>query len=431
MEQLYVGVGRETITPPLGTMLMGYTPARPALELHDDLHATAFAFAYGDVKALLVSCDLCNLRDDAQRIVREEIEKVTGVSEENLILACTHTHSGPLTRLDPDEEFNFTRDMLRGLAAKAAKTALENLRPAQIGIGITESRVGVNRREIKENGSIALGQCPYGTYDPQMTVISFREPDGTPIGNLIHYGCHNTGSGKNDAITRDWCGVAIDRLEQQSGGVTAFINGCAGDVGPRLANGKTTANLEMALELGGQAAIDAVRAWRSIKIWENAPLKVLRDNVSLPLEKVGTPEEIRAQAAALGDPETLGGTMLSSYRNLIRRAEYIEAGNVPAETKEIPHTAVAIGPLVLFTVPFEPFSTLLLRIKEHSPYPYTICVGYANGSMSYFPSMDQLIRGGYEVRMFKTVNLIPFADDSEQHYVDGSLQMIRKLYAQE
>ena len=123
--------------------------------------------------------------------------------------------------------------------------------------------------------------------------------------------------------------------------------------------------------------------------------------------------------------------MLSSYRNLIRRAEYIEAGNVPAETKEIPHTAVAIGPLVLFTVPFEPFSTLLLRIKEHSPYPYTICVGYANGSMSYFPSMDQLIRGGYEVRMFKTVNLIPFADNSEQYYVDGSLRMIRKLYAQE
>ena len=428
MEQFQVGIGREKITPPLGTLLHGYVPYRPALALHDDVFVTAFAFGYGDTRALLLSCDLCLLSERSLEAVWEEIEKETGISRENMLIACTHTHSGPVTHWKMSGEINFTWDILRYAAAKAAKAALENLRPAQMGVGTTESHVGVNRRQIKEDGSVILGQNPYGPYDPQMTVISFREPDGTPIGNLIHYGCHNTGSGKNDEITRDWCGVAIDRLEQQSGGVTAFINGCGGDVGPRLANGRTTGNLQLALELGGQAAVDAVRAWRSIKIWEDAPtLKLIRENVRLPFMKVGTPDEIRAQAAALGDPEKLVGLMRSSYDNLMERAEYIEAGNVPEEYQDLPHTAIAIGPLAFYGIPFEPFSILTLRVKEHSPYPYTLGVGYANGSFSYFPSMDQLIRGGYEVRMFQTMNQIPFAEDAEQHYVTGCLDMLRKL----
>ena len=50
----------------------------------------------------------------------------------------------------------------------------------------------------------------------------------------------------------------VDRLEAQTGAVTAFINGCGGDCGPRLPNGKTTGDLQMALELGGKAGVDAV-----------------------------------------------------------------------------------------------------------------------------------------------------------------------------
>ncbi len=430
MEMLQVGVAREVITPPVGTLLEGYAPPRPALSVHDDLHVTAFAFAYGQVRALLLSCDVCLLTEEPLKVVCDEIEKQTGISRQNVIVACTHTHSGPITCFDPDIDFCFTREILRFAAAKATKAALENLRPAQMGIGTTESHVGINRRQIREDGTVVLGQCPYGSYDPQMTVIAFREPDGTPIGNLIHYGCHNTGSGINSEITRDWCGVAIDRLAQQSGGITAFINGCGGDVGPRLANGRTIADLEMALELGGQAAVDAVRAWRSIKIWEDAPVKVLRDHVRLPFMKVGTPEEIRAQAAALGDPEKLVGHTRTSYDNLMKRAAYLEAGNVPEEYEDIPHTAIAIGPLVLYSIPFEPFSILTLRVKEHSPYPYTLGVGYGNGFLFYFPSMDQVIRGGYEVRMFLTMKNIPYAEDAEQHYVAGCLAMLRKLYEQ-
>jgi hypothetical protein len=103
---------------------------------------------------------------------------------------------------------------------------------------------------------------------------------------------------------------------------------------------------------------------------------------------------------------------------------------VPPKHRCISHTAIALGPVVLLAMPFEPFAIITLRVKEASPYPYTLCVGYANGALSYFPSMDQIIRGGYEIDMFRNINLIPFSDDSEQHYVTGCLSIIRTLHGQ-
>ena len=429
MLQLCVGIGRETITPPIGTMLAGYAPVRPAVSVHDDLHVTAFAFQTQEERALLVSADLCSI-PKKQEQVRQALAETAGIPAERVIIACTHTHSGPHSAWDLDESPNYLFDRFVPSARKAVADALASLRPAQMGIGIINSDVAVNRRQITEEGKIKLGQNPYGSYDPAMTVVAFREPDGTPIGNLIHYGCHNTGSGKNDAITRDWCGVAIDRLEEVTGGVTAFVNGCGGDCGPRLANGKTTGNLQMAMELGGRAAVDAVRAWRSIRLWQDAPLKVHCGQINMPLQKLGTVEQILEQAAAFGDPQLLKGTRKGSYQRLVERAQWLKEGNIPPTTRQLTHTVIALGPLALLPIPFEPFSMITLRIKDASPFPYTLCVGYANGALSYFPSMDQIVRGGYEVEMFLTRNQVPFAEDSEQHYVAGSLQLLRQLYEQ-
>ena len=382
MEQLYVGVGRADITPPMGTMLQGYTPPRPCASVHDPVKITVFAFRCGSTKAILASADLCNLRGQASVDARKALAKGADVPYENCIIACTHTHSGPHTNYHEHENFEFVRDLLCPMAEQAAKAAMADLRPAVMGVGTTQSHVAINRRQIKEDGKVILGQNPYGPYDPVMTVLAFREPDGTPIGSLLHYGCHNTGSGNNDQVTRDWCGVAKDRLEEVAGGLCGFLNGCGGDCGPRLPNGKTTGDLPMAMALGQIAANDAQSAWENICWQEKTDLRPLTADVELPLEKQGTAEDVLAQTAALGDPETLKGTVRSSYLHLLERAEYLKAGNVPPTEQSIPHVAMALGPVVLLSVPFEPFSIITLRIKEGSPYPHTLCVGYANGSLS-------------------------------------------------
>ena len=428
---LKVGIGRRVITPPMGYMLQGYTPARPALSVYDDVHITAFAFETAGVRSILFSAEVCNIKVEVIRMIKEPLEKATGVPAGNMIISCTHTHSSAHMswELEEDPENHYVVKTFIPMAIEAAQEALSNMRVAQLGVGTAWSDVGVNRRQIKETtGKVMLGQNPYGSWDPTMTVLSFKEPDGTPIANLVHYGCHNTGSGKNSEISRDWAGVMLDRLEAQTGAVSAFVNGCGGDCGPRLPNGKTTGDLKMALELGGKAGIDAVKAYNSIDRWEDAPMQVLYAPLELPLRDIGTPEDVLAEMATYGDPAELKGTKVGSYRQLQERYQYLVEGNVQPTSEKVDHIFIALGEVVLEGIPFEPFSITTLRIREHSPFRHTLCVGYTNGSRSYFPSMDQIIRGGYEVEMYRTRNLVPFADDAEQAFVLGSLEILRELY---
>ena len=184
----------------------------------------------------------------------------------------------------------------------------------------------------------------------------------------------------------------------------------------------------MALELGAKAGIDAVKAWRSIRRWEEAPVKVSFCDLALPLAKLGTPAELRAKAASMGDPELLKGRPKKIWEQTLARAEWLEAGNVPGETDSFPLVLLSLGELAVCPLPFEIFSRITLRIKEHSPYAHTIVTGHSNGSRSYFPSMDQVVRGGYEVYVFSQLQTRPFTEDAEQHLVSGNLKLLNELY---
>ena len=433
--RLLVGAGRGDITPDVGAILSGYAPGRPSETIHDHLHVTAYAFEYNGLRSLLVTTDLLLISDPLSTEMRRAMAEASGIPFEYIILTSTHTHSGPVTRRLPgeyplDEDYLYNR--LVPAAASAAKQAAQSLRPALMGVGVTESDVGINRREIAPDGSIRLGQNPFGSRDPVMTVVSFREPDGAPIANIIHYGAHNTASGPNPEITRDWCGVMIDRLEETAGGITAFFNGCEGDCGPNLPNGQTTGDLQLALELGGRAAIDAVRAWRSITEWQSdCDMRVVTGDVKLPLKPLPSIAELERQIAEMGDPAELSGLKSTEYGILLERAGLARSGKKLSDFRALPHTVISVGPVAFLPVPFEVFSVITLRLRRYSPYPHTLSLSNGNGSIKYFPSQDQLCRGGYEVWLFTSMEPQPFADDSEQYYVSGCTALLEKLKNQD
>jgi len=376
--------------------------------------------------------DVCVMAEPLITEARQAMSSGSGVPFERIILTATHTHSGPITRpssdgLKPDRTYMETV-FLAG-ASKASKEAVDTLRHALVGIGETHSDVGVNRREITAEGEVILGQNPYGTYDPVMTVVSFREPDGKPIGNMIHYGAHNTAAGRDPVVTRDWCGVMIDRLETESGGITAFFNGCEGDCGPRLPNGGTTGDVQMAMELGGRAGIDAVRAWRSIREWRaDCDMKVLCGDLKMPYRPLASLEELETQLAAMGDREKLEGHAVAQYARLVDRINLRKSGKPIAEDITLKISPISVGPVVFVPIPFETFSIITLRIRQHSAFPYTLSLSNGNGSRLYFPSMDQVVRGGYEVYVFSQLQTRPFTEDAEQYLVSGNLKLLNELH---
>ncbi len=436
-----VGVGRREITPPVGTMLTGYSPQRPAESVHDPLHVIAILIEQDDTRVLFAAMDLCN-PGNAGTEIRQAMADASGVPFENVSYSCTHTHSGPVTFVTPpygcpNPEWVF--GTLVPMAAEAAKEAAEDLRYAEMGIGTVHSEVGINRRERTRKGTVKLGQEPLGLYDPTMTVVSFRDEEKKIICNLIHYGAHNTASGKNTEITRDWCGVMKDRLEEQTGGVTAFFNGCEGDCGPRLANGKTTGlgDISFAIELGGKAAIDACEAWRNIREWrDELKLEVLNAPVELPYEPLPSVEEIRAKLNELGEPaEGEPSRITSSRKGLRKRLAFLESGGEPTPSVTFPQLVFALGPFAFVASPFETFALVTMRIARHSPFANTLVVSQSNfrigSEASYLPTQDQIPLGGYEVNVGYYERERPYRTDADQCYVAEVGRLLDDLYAKQ
>ena len=77
--------------------MAGFQPGRYATGVHDPLMARALAMQTGNVTYMVISLDLVGLLYVRVRKMRDAIQQKTGVPAGHIIIACTHTHSGPDT----------------------------------------------------------------------------------------------------------------------------------------------------------------------------------------------------------------------------------------------------------------------------------------------------------------------------------------------
>lgn len=432
-DRFTVGAAKEDITPVVGTLLYGYVPDSVSTSVHDGLELTAVAFAQGKEKALLLSLSVGDIQTQLAQTLRKIAGEAAGIDKENVIIAATHTHSAPnVSGMEGwgDVDHEYIDKILVPALVSASKRAAESLRPAKIAVGVTRSEVGINRRQQLRNGFIQLGQNPWGCFDPSMTLLCIRGADDKKgIVNIIHYGCHGTAAGNNREITRDWIGVMTDRLQRETGVLTTFFNGALGDVGPRLTNGQTTGDITHVEELGGLAASDAVRAYRSIGAYKEGTLKVIRGTIKIPRKPLPPVEELRSQIARFTEPEKAINIDRLEYAHLRSALDEYEAGCPLYEDRySYDQTVISLGDIAVVPFPFEIFSEIALRLKAYSPYAYTLSVSNANGYDAYLPSQDQLVRGGYEVGCFRFSGAHPLADNADQILIEQNLAMLEKAY---
>jgi len=431
MNQTFVlGTGRCTITPPLGTPLYGYSNRREAVSVNDDLHVTVAAVGYGKASAALVNDDLCSVPATLAAELQGIISEKTGISRDHIILSCTHTHSGPCLTTIPgwgDADTDYIENKFIPATLEALQEAIERVVPVRMGVGTTQSDVGINRRELNRAGEVLLGQNPYGLYDPTMTVLSFIAEDGTTVANIVHYGCHGTSAGIDPIITRDWPGYMVDRMEEITGATTLFFNGAEGDVGPRLSNGKTTGDISHTRELGARAATDAVRAYRTIKEYNEVSFRVAVDTIAIPYRKMASLESLRADAEAFGDPTGLTGFYKLKYKTLTERIRLLESGETLETHRYSPQTLFAFNSVVLVPFPYEMFVEITRRLRVYSPFQHTLSICNTNGAYAYLPSRDQICRGGYEVMQFLDRNPYALVDDADDHIINENLRIMEKL----
>lgn len=427
---LLAGVGRTDITPALGTALAGYpVQDRVAETIRDPLHATALVLARGDCRVAIISLDWILIEAEEVVAIRNLVQAQTGIAPANVTVAAIQSHSAPRTFSAwgwGDKDRDYVSAVLPRIV-EAVVQAVANLQPALVGIGTTTSEVGINRRQIRQNHTVTLGVNPWGPYDPTMTVLRFEGAQG-PLATLVHYGAHPTVfHGKSRAVSRDWPGIMIDRLEALTGAPALFINGAVGDVAPRTNFMGAVGDGEIALlEVGTRAATDALRAYRSIKEVRDLELAVVTGDLLLPYRPLAPLAEAQQNLAAAAANQAQWGQPMCDYRHW---QSVVNAHSAPPVTgTTFPQTITRLGPVALVPFPGEPFTEIVLRLRDYSPFQHTLCASTTNGCLGYFVTRESLHRGGYEVWVGKAYGPYILSETIDDALIDANLLLLRALY---
>ena len=417
---LYVSSASVIITPDIGGYMAGYGPDRRSEAINDDLSVTAVALVQDSTNAILLSADVCLMEADTCDRIRMLVGEETGIDAENVIINCSHTHSGPTTYGDKIE-YGYINDTLIPGCIKAGKAAMAALQPAVVGVMAVDSFTGINRRQLLRDDTVVLGRNHWGTLDPTMTIIAFKTKEGVPCANIVHYGAHLTSAGVHTTITRDWAGVMVDRLNAYSGTTTMFLSGAGGDVAPRLANEHSRrGDIGHVREVGAVAAMDAFRAYTNIRTFYDEKLSVAHGKIRIPCEPV-TPacecEAVIEKWKERGIDNNVARLALEMHRN----------GEKGEDEFIFRQTIIRIGPVVLVPFPFETCAGISRRMREYSAFGHTLTLGCTNGSNSYLPTRDQMTLGGYEVDSFKWARPRRLPEDTDTRLINQNLGLIDQL----
>jgi hypothetical protein len=69
---------------------------------------------------------------------------------------------------------------------------------------------------------------------------------------------------------------------------------------------------------------------------------------------------------------------------------------------------------------------LVERIRQGSPFQYTLCCSVSNGSVSYLPTREARHRGGYECWVGRAGGAYLLADTIDDALVEQNLKLLRK-----
>lgn len=435
--ELQVGTGYAYITPPLGVELSGYGffLARKATEIHRQLYARALVLEQEDVKAAILSVDMIALSAETVAQTRARVEAWTGIPRDNILIACTHTHSGPATLFlhgcgEPDPDYVA---LLPRYLATAVKEAHESLYPAYVYAG-----------ESVLDGLAMNRVDPLGKVDNRVQVVEFVEDNGSRSA-LFSFGCHPVHTLSEDThVTNEFVGGAVEILESQPTNYVRyenalFLQGSCGDVNPTMAH-KGPGRMRRASRMLAAATLLALT--QSKKVDSVRPLRSLVRTIELPLA-IPTREELerrRDDARALlaeRDPDTREARVArfkaESAENLLAKltGEVAPWQQKPQDAQTLPCElqAIQIGDIVLLAHPTELFAEFGLEIKAHSPFPHTFVVGYANDFLGYIPNEAEFERHGYAAETVPfMIGQYPYAPNVGRVFVEACVRLLNDLW---
>lgn len=423
------GVGRIKITPATTIRMAGYA-ARTSESLGVELDLWARALALQDAeghRAVIVTTELIGLSGSITNEVCARAQRQYGLKRAELLIMCSHTHSGPVIRENLESmydmnaaEMQHMRDYSAQLVANltaAIGAALKDLAPAKLEVGHGQAGFAINRRQATATG-VKIGVNPKGPVDHDVPILKVSAPDGKVRAIFFGYACHNTTIGGPAAgldfykINGDYAGFAAADLESRFPGAAAlFTILCGADQNPNP-RGALAISKQHGKELADETARIVGAKMRQV----NPPLQATFETIKLefaPHTRQTFVDEIaKNENVKTGD----------KYR--VRRARAMLADydkNKPVRELDYPIQAIRLGDFTLVALGGEVVVDYALRTKKEFAGRDLMVIGYANEVMSYIPTRRVLSEGGYEpdISMIYYGLPGPYAESVEERIMAG------------
>jgi len=391
--ELQAGIARRIISPPKGIYLIGYGNRTFVNQgILDDLTSTAVALQHGEFRVVIITCDLLAINEYM-------VKRVEASLMENVLICCSHRHSGPIVYADEHSRkknvkyINHLVSQLSGVGFDA----IDRIAPATLAWGSNEAFVAVNRRERRDDGTIEIGTNPTGAVDRTIGILQVKNIFGQPIANLVNFSCHIVVLGpKNRLVSADWAGVMRSLIENETGVPCLFIQGATADLNPDHEWGID--DYKAVEDIGERVALAVLEGLADLCPISGKTLKIINTNIWIPLET-------RAKTSL--PPDTYKDMLKSNVpipkpfidRILQMRYPWKSRIENKAGFWSVPMAAglLQIGEMVWVALGAEVFNEIGTRIKTAAGSPYTFFSSVSNGCIGYLSTEDEYALGGYEV----------------------------------
>lgn len=333
----------QTINPSGPCRMEGYGP-RWSTGQYDDLEVCSLLLESGQ-PLLLHVLDVVLIERELSDRLKLAASRACGLSPDQVIIAATHTHSGPTVshvlerEVAPDPQY---LQQLEGAVVENSRRCLAQRRPARAFWG---------RCELK--GLFSNRNDPNIPCQTEGYLLRLEDAAGNAIADLLQCACHPTVlGGDNTMVSADYMGAMRRRYTQRTGIPCLSVNGAGGDVSTRLT--RRGQNFDEVVRTGNAMA-DAFAC---------AALGPALELEELDIRPVSQPV-----------------SFFPSERDMLL---------LPKETITFTQTAYVYhwGPLILAAVPGEMVAALGERLRVSTDRAL-ILVCYANEFHGYAVNMEQ------------------------------------------
>jgi hypothetical protein len=396
----------------------------PAVGAHDPLFVRAAAFRYGETTAVVLALDLLYVSHEWTQELKVTISSKTGLQPGNILVAATHTHSGPAVFSPMASEKDLLAEYEAAIlhnCVETANAALTDAEPVLMRAGRAPVEdIGANRRNPKTQS------------DGTLSIVRMENTHGKIIGHIASFACHPTVMGpENLHYSADLFGAAAAEVEKRYQGANCLIfNGAAGDISTRFVRREQTwAEVDL---LGRKLAHCIAAASEASQpliadcvVGESTAMEFTFSKIPDPLTAQKDYDRALEKAQAVSDDWPRERMARSLVEGATAKLLLSKIGGwetiFGAASAMVELQAIRVGDFILCGIPGEFFLEREPELTDAAHPRFGMIAGYANGYWGYLVPSKEAARGGYETMM------APLDSQKESEIVDAAKDLVRKV----